>query len=180
VLEDTRADIVFPVIVKLPKCSCVNLDAIAGIAHQTVPGLLRSVWAQDGGQSMRRLMLAALLACTPLMAMADESISGPWQATLGHNVMIAMDVLADGHWSSQTVQNGKVIAEMAGTYQQDKSSDTTGTLVFTPVTSKTSSAHGEAQVETDKYRLESKDNVLRLTSTSNDVMVFHKQPFAGK
>jgi hypothetical protein len=123
-------------------------------------------------------MLAAVLACTPLMAMADESISGQWQADLGRKVIVAMDVLADGHWSSQTVENGNVIAEMAGTYRQDKSTDTTGTLVFTPVKAKTSSHHGEAQVETDKYRLEGDGKVLRLTSTSNDVMVFQKQPYA--
>jgi hypothetical protein len=128
---------------------------------------------------MRRLLPFAAIALTPLAAMADESISGPWQAALGHKVIIAMDLLADGHWSSQTVQNRKVIAEMAGTYRQDKSTDTTGTLVFTPVTSKTSAEHGEAQVETDKYDLRG-TSVLRLISTSNNVMVFRKQPYSAR
>jgi hypothetical protein len=128
---------------------------------------------------MRRLLLGAVILFHPMLAIADESIAGPWQANLGHKVFIAMDVLADGHWSSQTVENGKVVAEMAGTYKQDNTNDTTGTLVFTPVTSKTSGDHGEAQVETDKYQLEGK-GVLRLTSTANAVMVFHKQPFANK
>jgi hypothetical protein len=112
------------------------------------------------------------------MAMADESIAGPWQADLGHKVFIAMDVLADGHWSSQTVENGKIIAQMAGTYRQDKNTGTTGTLVFTPVKAKTTAEHGDAQVETDKYELQGK-GVLRLTSTNKDVMVFHKQPYAS-
>jgi hypothetical protein len=128
---------------------------------------------------MRGSILFAVIALTPLVAMADESISGPWQAALGHKVIIAMDVLADGHWSSQTVQGGKVIAEMAGTYRQDKTTDTTGTIVFTPVTSKTSAEHGEAQVETDKYELRG-ISMLRLTSTSNDVMVFRKQPYSAR
>ena len=78
----------------------------------------------------RRVLLAAVIALTPTLAMADESISGQWQAHLGHNVIIAMDVLADGHWASQTVQSDKVVAELAGTYQQNKTNATSGTLGF--------------------------------------------------
>ena len=95
----------------------------------------------------RRALLAAVIAFTPILAIADESISGQWEANLGHNVIIAMDMLADGHWTSQTVQSNKVVAEMAGSYEQKKVSATTGTLVFTPVKSKTTDEHGAAQVE---------------------------------
>jgi hypothetical protein len=110
--------------------------------------------------------------------MADESISGQWEASLGHNVIVAMDVLADGHWTSQTVQSNKVVAEMAGTYEQAKASATTGTLTFTPVKSRTTEEHGAAQVEEDKYTLERGGKVLRLVSSKNDVMMFHKQAYA--
>jgi hypothetical protein len=80
----------------------------------------------------RRALLAAVIAFTPIFAMADESISGQWEANLGHNVIIAMDVLADGFWTSQTVQSNKVVAEMAGSYEQKNACATTGTMVFTP------------------------------------------------
>ena len=126
----------------------------------------------------RRVLLAAVIALTPTLAMADESISGQWQAHLGHNVIIAMDVLADGHWASQTVQSDKVVAELAGTYQQNKTNATSGTLVFTPVKAKTTQEHGAAEVEQDKYTLEQGGRVLRLVSGHNDVMVFHKQAYA--
>ena len=126
---------------------------------------------------MRGLLLAAALTLAPVMAMADESISGQWQADLGHNVLIAMDVLADGHWSSQTVQDNKVVAELAGTYDQKKQNDASGTIVFKPVTAKTSPQHGKATMETDKYTLENGGKTLRLVS-GKDVMVFHKQPYA--
>src|SRR4051794_19739150 len=104
----------------------------------------------SGGLRMRRLLLATILAASPVLANADETIAGQWQASLGHGVIIAMDVLADGHWSSQTVQNDRVVAEMAGTYQQDRNSPTSGNLVFTPVTARTSAQHGQAQVEKDR------------------------------
>ena len=90
----------------------------------------------------RRALLAAIIALTPMLAMADESISGQWEANLGHNVIVAMDVLADGHWTSQTVQSNKVVAEIAGSYEQEKASATTGTLIFTPVKSRTTEEHG--------------------------------------
>ena len=126
----------------------------------------------------RRALLVALFVFTPMLAMADESISGQWQANLGHNVIIAMDVLADGYWTSQTVENNKVVAEMAGNYDQKKTSANTGTLVFTPVKAKTTEQHGAAEVEHDKYTLEQGGKVLRLVSGKNDLMVFHKQAYA--
>jgi hypothetical protein len=126
----------------------------------------------------RRALLVAVVAFTPMIAMADEDIAGQWQANLDHNVIIAMDVLADGFWTSQTVQSDKVVAEIAGSYEQKTISATTGTLVFTPVKSKTTEEHGAAQVEEDKYTLEQGGKVLRLVSSKNDVMVFHKRAYA--
>jgi hypothetical protein len=92
-------------------------------------------------------------------------------------VVIVMDVLVDGHWSSQTVQDNKVVAEMAGTYEQTKTSNTAGKLVFKPVTSKTSAEHGAAKVEEDDYTLTGDGKVLRLVS-GGDTSVFRKQPLA--
>jgi hypothetical protein len=126
----------------------------------------------------RRALLVAALAFTPMLAMADESISGQWEAKLGHDVIVAMDVLGDGYWTSQTVQSNKVVAEIAGSYEQKKVSATTGTLVFTPVKAKTTEEHGAAQVEEDNYTLEQGGKVLRLVSSKNDVMVFHKRAYA--
>lgn len=126
----------------------------------------------------RRAFLVALFVFTPMLAMADESISGQWRANLGHDVIIAMDVLADGYWTSQTVENNKVVAEMAGTYDQKKTSATAGTLVFTPVKAKTTEQHGAAEVEHDNYTLEQRGKVLRLVSGKSDPMVFHKQAYA--
>jgi hypothetical protein len=126
----------------------------------------------------RTLLLAAAVAFAPTLAMADESISGQWQAHLPDNVIIAMDVLADGYWTSETVHNNMVVAQMAGTYAQKKTNGKSGTLVFTPVKAKVSKEHGAAQVETDRYSLEKDGTVLRLVSSSNDVMVFEKQSYA--
>jgi hypothetical protein len=123
---------------------------------------------------MRRSLLVTVCLLAPMLARADQTVAGQWQADLGHDVIIAMDVLADGHWAGQTVQNSKVVAEMAGTYEQKKENETTGTLVFTPVKATTTAEHGKAQVETDKYALQQNGRVLRLT-TGNDVMEFHKQ-----
>jgi hypothetical protein len=126
----------------------------------------------------RTLLLAAAVALSATLARADESVSGQWQAHLPDNVIIAMDVLADGYWTSQTVHNNRVVAQMAGTYEQKQTNGKHGTLVFTPVKSKVSKEHGAAQVETDRYSLERGGTVLRLVSTSNDVMVFEKQSYA--
>jgi hypothetical protein len=128
---------------------------------------------------MRKWLFAALLAVSPTLAMADQSISGQWQAKPGHGVLIVMDILVDGHWTSQTIQNNKVVAEMAGTYEQTKTTDTSGKLVFKPVTSKTSPEHGAAQVEEDDYALTKGGKALRL-STAGDVTDFQKQPLARK
>ena len=128
---------------------------------------------------MRRLLFAAILAMSPTLAMADQSIAGQWQANPGHGVLIVMDILVDGHWSSQTVQDNKVVAEMAGTYDQTKTGNATGKLVFTPITSKTSAEHGAATVEQDDYTLTRNRKVLRLVS-GGDVTNFHKQPLANK
>jgi hypothetical protein len=128
---------------------------------------------------MRKWLFAALLAVSPTLAMADQSISGQWQAKPGHGVLIVMDILVDGHWTSQTIQNNKVVAEMAGTYEQTKTTDTSGKLVFKPVTSKTSPEHGAAQVEEDDYALIKGGKALRL-SAGGEVTDFQKQPLAKK
>ena len=128
---------------------------------------------------MRSLLFAAVLVMCPMLAMADESISGQWQAEPGHDVIIVMDILVDGHWSSETVQNNKVVAEMAGTYDQTKTTDTTGKLVFKPITSKTSAEHGAAQVEEDDYTLTGDGKLLRLVS-GGDTTEYQKQPLADK
>ena len=125
----------------------------------------------------RSLLWTVVIFAIPVTAMADESIAGPWQADMGHGVIIAMDIIADGHWSSQTVQNDRVVAELAGTYKQQNKTETTGTIVFTPVTAKTSKEHGAAKVEADDYTLEQGGQVLRLV-TGGETMEFHKQPFA--
>jgi hypothetical protein len=136
--------------------------------------------AQDFQEvSVRTLLLAAVLAMFPMLAMADKSISGQWQANPGHGVIIVMDILVDGHWSSETVQNNKVVAEMAGTYDQTRTSDTSGKLVFKPVTSKTTAEHGAATVEEDEYTLTKGGKVLRLVS-GGDATDFHKQPLATR
>jgi len=126
----------------------------------------------------RALLLAATAGFVPSLAMADESISGQWQAHLPGNVIVAMDVLEDGSWTSENVQNNKVVARMAGTYEQTKTNAKSGTLVFTPVKSKVSEAHGAAKVEPDKYSLENRGTELHLVSSSGDVMVFKKQALA--
>jgi hypothetical protein len=146
-------------------------DYMADTAYLTVATL--------GEVIMRRLLFAAVLAMCPVLAMADESISGQWQADQGHGVLIVMDILVDGHWFSQTVQDDKVVAEMAGTYTQTKATDATGKLIFTPVTSKTSAEHGAAKVEEDRYTLTGNGKVLRLV-TKGEAMNFHKQPLVDK
>ena len=79
----------------------------------------------------------------------------------------------------ETVQNKKVVAEMAGTYEQTKTSNTAGKLVFTPITSKTSVEHGAAKVEEDDYTLTKGGKVLRLVS-GGDATNFYRQPLADK
>lgn len=133
----------------------------------------------------RTLLLASAIAFMPALAMADQSIVGQWQANLGQDVLISMDVLADGYWASQTIEKGKVVATMAGRYKQTKHDATSGTLVFTPTPSKSkaSEEHGAPKVEADQYTLKDDGNVLHLViqhagSPTGDTMVFHRQPLA--
>lgn len=126
----------------------------------------------------RALLLAAAAGLMPTLAKADETVSGQWQAHLSGNVIIAMDILEDGHWFSQTVHDDKVVAQMAGTFEQEKTNRTQGTLRFNPVTSKVSDEHGAAKVEIDKYTFEKDGDQLRLVSGDGDVMVFERQALA--
>jgi hypothetical protein len=141
----------------------------------TLPTALHAV---AGTALSRRGLLATLIALAPTLAKADESISGQWRTDPGHHVIIVMDVLADGYWTSETIQNNKVVAEMAGTYEQKPNNSTSGSIVFTPVKSKVSQEHGAATVEADRYTLENGGKVLRLVTSKNDQMVFRKQPYA--
>jgi hypothetical protein len=122
--------------------------------------------------NMRRLLLTAALALYPMLALADEHIAGQWRADLGHRVLINMDVLADGHWVSQTIQDDKVVAELAGTYQQAPTDDTSGKIVFTPLKSEVTAEHGAAKVEDDTYRLIDNGKTLILTS-GKETIRFH-------
>lgn len=122
---------------------------------------------------MRAIMFAILLALSPAIAFADESISGQWRADIGHGVLINMDVLADGHWFSQTIQDDKVVAEMAGTYEQTATDKANGKIVWTPLKSKATAEHGAAKVENDVYTLQNDGTVLKLTTSTNQTMEFH-------
>jgi hypothetical protein len=150
---------------------CIDKEGLG----MTLPATLHTVAAVP---LRRRGLLTALVVFAPALAKADESISGQWRANPGHNVIIVMDVLADGYWASQTVQDDKVVAEMAGSYEQKPDNRTSGSIVFTPVKSKVSQEHGAATVETDRYTLENGGKQLRLVTDKNDQMVFRKQPFA--
>ena len=121
-----------------------------------------------------KLIICGLLAASPGVAFADSSVAGQWEADLGDNVKIAMDVLADGHWHSQTVQGDKVIATMSGTYRQTKKNATSGTLVFKPTQSQVSAQHGAPTTEYDTYSLQNDRQVLRLVA-KGDVIEFHRQ-----
>jgi hypothetical protein len=121
--------------------------------------------------------VAALCLCAPVLAHADGSIAGQWNADMGHGKFIAMTILADNYWLSEDVENGRKVGQMAGSYEQKKTGDLTGELVFTPdmAQTHTSADHGAAKVETDKYTLSQDGHSLRLTSTGGSVMEFHKQ-----
>ena len=123
---------------------------------------------------MRGAIIALLFAVSPALAWADESIAGAWQAKMGHGVIISMDILVDGHWNSQTIQDDNVVAEMWGAYTQSKTNDVSGTLVFTPVKSTTSAEHGAVTAEEDTYRLQHHGKVLELVS-DKQTMVFTRQ-----
>lgn len=123
---------------------------------------------------MRRLFAIFVLILSPTLALADESVAGAWQADLGHNVLITMDILADGHWTSETIQSNKVVAQLAGTYEQTKTKALSGQLVFTPLQSTTSSEHGAAKIEQDAYTLKNNMTVLEL-KTGGETMEFRRQ-----
>src|SRR5690349_24951429 len=126
-------------------------------------------------RTLRAVLLTAAVSFLPTLATADESISGQWRADQGHNVIIVMDVLVDGYWSSETVQDDKVVAQLAGSYQQTKKDTTSGTITWTPVKSKTTEEHGAATVETDDYTLENGGQTLKLVTQKNkEEMVFQK------
>jgi hypothetical protein len=120
---------------------------------------------------MRKFILAVALLL-PNAAFADKAVEGNWRANLGSNVAIVMSIAADGQWASKTLQNGKPVAAMSGSYTQTTESPSAGTLVFTPDTASTaSSEHGAPKVETDRYELAK--GVLTLTVEGSPPMVFH-------
>jgi len=122
---------------------------------------------------MRRLLLIAALAVTnPMFALADEHVAGQWRADLGHGVIINMDVLADGHWVSETIQDDKVVAELAGTYEQTPTDNKSGKIVFTPLKSKVTAEHGAAKVEADTYVITDGGKIVTIY-TGSETMVFH-------
>jgi hypothetical protein len=121
---------------------------------------------------MSKFILAVALLL-PNVAFADKAVEGNWRANLGSNVVIVMSIAEDGQWASKTLQNGKPVAAMSGSYTQTTESPSTGTLVFTPDTSGStaSSEHGAPKVETDRYELAK--GVLTLTVEGSPPMVFH-------
>lgn len=126
---------------------------------------------------MRAGIVAALIVCIPGLAFADKTVEGNWKAALGQHkgkaVSIIMSVTADGQWASKTLEGGKPIAAMSGTYTQTPETPVKGKLVFTPDDATTSAEHPEANVETDDYTVA--DGVLTLKATTGgDPMVFHK------
>jgi hypothetical protein len=119
---------------------------------------------------LRTFLLASLLSVGLAgTAFADASVAGDWRADLGEGVAINMNVTPDGHWSSETLQNNKVVRQMRGDYRQTRQGNDNGTLVFRP----TQSSKGEAQVETDQYQLSENGSTMRLTA-GGDTMVFER------
>lgn len=123
----------------------------------------------------RRLSALGFLALSaPGLALADATVAGKWQADLGSQMAITMDVSPDGHWSSQTLKSGKAVAQMSGVYKQRAKSPTQGGLLFTPTASKMTAQHGAPSVENDTYTVSENGKVLQLNS-GGDIMLFHKQ-----
>jgi hypothetical protein len=124
-------------------------------------------------EALRTLILAALLSVTlSAAAIADAIVAGDWHANLGSGVVINMNVKPEGAWSSETLQNNKVIRQIQGTYKQTSSKNGTGTIVFVPT--EVSSKSGRVETETDHYQMADNGNQMKLTS-SGDTMVFHKR-----
>jgi hypothetical protein len=65
-----------------------------------------------------------------------------------------------------------VVAELAGTYEQTPTNDTSGKIVFTPLRSKVTKEHGAAKVEADTYVITDGGKVATI-STGTQTMVFH-------
>jgi hypothetical protein len=118
------------------------------------------------------LLLIAGLAMNPALARADEHVAGQWRSDLGHGVIINMDLLVDGHWTSQTIQDDKVVAEYAGTYEQTPINDTHGKIVMRPLKSHATGKHHEAKIEIDNYVISEGGKVATFTS-GKDKLVFH-------
>lgn len=119
------------------------------------------------------LLLIAALAISPTFAHADDHVAGQWQADLGHGVIINMDLLADGHWTSETIQDNKVVAEYAGTYEDTRTDDTHGKIVMMPYKSHVISGnHHQAKVEHDNYVISEGGKVATFTS-GKDKLIFH-------
>ncbi len=122
---------------------------------------------------MRAFVTAALFAVTlGTAASADETVAGNWNADLGSGITIKMNVSADGSWSSETLQQDKIVRQMKGTYKQMPSKDGAGTLVFMPTQAMVSK--GKVKVETDTYELAGDGKLLKLSS-EGDTMDFQKQ-----
>ncbi|MFL5283566.1 MAG: hypothetical protein ACJ8AW_21890 [Rhodopila sp.] len=122
---------------------------------------------------MRAFALAAVLGLVATTAaFADATVAGDWQADIGSNVTITMNVTPDGGWNSETRQDNKVVRQMKGTYRQTASGNDKGTLVFTPTEARVK--RGKVTTETDRYQLSDGGNQLALTS-HGDTMVFKKQ-----
>lgn len=122
---------------------------------------------------MRRLLFIAALTISPAYAHADDHVAGQWQADLGYGVIINMDLLADGHWTSETIQDDKVVAVYAGTYAVTRTDDTHGKIVMRPLKSRVISGHHhEAKVEHDNYVISDDGKVATFTS-GKDKLVFH-------
>ena len=48
---------------------------------------------EEASKRLRELAFCGLLAASPVVAFADGSVAGQWEADLGDNVKIAMNVL---------------------------------------------------------------------------------------
>jgi hypothetical protein len=122
---------------------------------------------------VRPFSVAIVLSLTMMTAaFADADVAGHWRSSLGHGVTIDMKVTPDGKWTSQTSQGHKVVRNIKGTYTQQPSNGTSGSIVFTPT--QTSGPSGSAEVETDQYEIADNGKKLKLT-TEGDTMVFEKR-----
>jgi hypothetical protein len=113
------------------------------------------------------------LTVLPGFAYADASVAGYWTSDLGNGVTIEMNLGEDGQWNSTTAKANETIAEMAGKYQQQVRSPSSGRLTFVPSQAHVTSQHGAPKIEHDTYQLSGDGRVLSLTA-SGDTMEFHK------